>query len=77
MSTIIYLLLDRLINKTDSDLLNFDPVMMSMSDLNASAITILQAINKSEELKEVYETPEKKLELSPLLKELNSVKPTN
>lgn len=74
----IFVTLDRLINELKKDLKDFKPSVgtKSLGDINNDASSIIKKIAGSKELKEVYASEDFKLELKPIIDELNKSKPS-
>ena len=75
----LYLVLSRLIHYVEDGSKNLKPAVGTdtIGTVNKTAKNILERIKNSDELKNVYQSKERKEEFKPILTELYNIKPTN
>ncbi len=76
---IIFSSLNKLIVDLEKELIDFKPSVgtTSIGDLNREIINKLKKMKNSDELKEIYESEDYKVEMKPIIDELTRVKPTS
>jgi len=74
----LFLFLDKVVQAVRTDVANFVPSIgnKSMSDIDAQAKTLINELQSSREFITLMKEPERKLEVSPIFKELNKIRPT-